>query len=120
MCMHTSLEFSYWVKFCLKTISYLHRTTGYLASLPSIPKDWKPLKDFLLELGRSWEPDPWEYDDNPEDYLLCIQASQAVEQVEEMSTSVIAERAREKMKVKLQQIQLNWIVDGVLQSQMKK
>ena len=58
------------------------------ASLPPMPKDWKPPKEFLLRLGRPWEPDPWEYDDNPEDDSLFIQASQVVEQGEETSTSV--------------------------------
>lgn len=51
-----------------------------LASLPPIPTDWKPPKQFLLGLGRPWEPYPWEYDDNEEDDELFVQASQVVEQ----------------------------------------
>ena len=43
-----------------------------LASLPPIPKDWKPPKQFLFGLGRPWEPDPWEYDDNPKDDVLFV------------------------------------------------
>ena len=45
-----------------------------------MPADWKPPKEFLLGLGRPWEPDPWEYDDLSEDDALFIQASQRVEQ----------------------------------------
>ena len=46
-----------------------------LAKLPPIPKDWRLPKQFLFGLGRPWEPDPWEYDDLPEDDALFVQAS---------------------------------------------
>ena len=53
-------------------------------------KDWKPPKQFLLGLGQPWEPDPWEYGDNPEDDELFMQASQVIEQqVQETSTDAI-------------------------------
>ena len=51
-----------------------------LAKLPPIPKNWRPPKQFLFGLGRPREPDPWEYDDLPEDDALFVQASQAIEQ----------------------------------------
>ena len=92
-----------------------------LASLLPIPKDWKPPKQFLLG-------DPWEYDDNPEDDELFIQASQVIEQGHETSTDAIqlylascpSKTEGEAKRIVMRYQHLKWEIDGVLQNQMKK
>lgn len=56
-----------------------------LAKLPPINVDWRPLKEFLLGLGRPWELDLLKYDDNPQDDALFLQASQVIEQQVEVT-----------------------------------
>ena len=42
-----------------------------LACIGKLPSEnWVPLKDFLLDLGQPWEPDPWECNDETKESVL--------------------------------------------------
>lgn len=101
---------------CLQPRAFHHKVelidSIYLGKLPS--ENWVPPKESLLGLGQPWEADPWECDDEAEEYVLVAVSQHINELVTKLHSNEDCDKKLKKIRQdrlpKQTQKQTDWAV----------